>query len=350
MRGIGTLYAGLILLLALTTTAVYTFYVGRSSVHALREQEMLYEEARFLAEHANVTGNAVALPGAADVIVVDPEGVPHVARGVKALRLPWSSGASRIYVAVRGRLRVGAADPAAAAAVAAAAVEPQQPQATAPAANASSGGCLDPETLSRLAATGLEAGVAVLAANPRSTLNPGVTWFVGRIDGNGYFVYSMKLVEPYEKNGTTICGKYVTNDPYTREHSVECGSCISVQQPPGVREACFDRQQLTLTLANNIVVRLTYNGTGDSLRHDIYVEAPFGSLTHTRLELVKSNGPGAGLYPPVRIDPSGVARSSCGTGPQVVYLDVRRAAVLQLNTTLLPVQPPTSSGGGGVTR
>ncbi len=341
VKGIGTLYVGLLLLLAITSTAVYTFYVARSGVQAVREQGMLYEEARFLAEHANVTGGVVELPRAADVIVVDPEGVPHVARGVERLELPWDSGASRIYVAVRGRQRVGAADPAAAAAVAAAALEPRQ-QAAAPAApvNASLD-CLDSEALSRLAATGLTASITVAPTNEKSFYDTGemVRWKVGWVSNvSGFFYSSIWLTEPFEVNGETMCGRY-------QDIPVECGSCIAVDWPPGIREACLDQQQLTLTLTNNIVVKLAYSTEG-SLRHDIYVEAPPGSLAHTRLELViPPLGSAPGLHPPVRVDTSGVARSTCGTGPVVAYLDVERYAVLQLNTTLLPVQPQPSSGG-----
>jgi len=113
MRGIGTLYAGLVILTALAALTIYMVYTGRIVIQSIHEQQMLYEKARFIAEHVNISGDIVELPEPADLIIIDPNGVPHVAENVTRLQLPWSVSQSKIYIAVTGRLRVGAADPVA---------------------------------------------------------------------------------------------------------------------------------------------------------------------------------------------------------------------------------------------
>ena len=128
MRGMGALFAGLVVLLAVTALTVYMVHAYLVAQQSLREQQMLYEKARYIAEHANMTGNTVNLPEPADLIVIDPDGIPHVAKDVKQIQLPWSSAKTKIYVAVTGHLRVAASDPMArAAALASVAAAPLQP-------------------------------------------------------------------------------------------------------------------------------------------------------------------------------------------------------------------------------
>ncbi|HID40756.1 MAG TPA: hypothetical protein EYP33_01215, partial [Pyrodictium sp.] len=172
MRGIGTVYAGLIMLLALASVAVYTAYMGKTVTQAIYEQQQLYEHARFIAEHANITGSMIELPEPADIIVVDPQGIPHVARNVQQLQLPWPADQSKIYVAKRGRLRVGAADPVASSIAALASV------ASAPLTASSS---IDTEQLSQ------EADVAQLIA--RGYLDPLFVVYSDVLDPNSYRGY-----------------------------------------------------------------------------------------------------------------------------------------------------------------
>jgi len=113
MRGIGTVYVGLVLMVGLVALTVYIVHVYNVGLEAMREQQLLYERARFIAEHTSISGNTISLPQPADLIVVDPSGVPHLAKSVQRLQLPWPASETKIYVAVTGRLRVGAADPAA---------------------------------------------------------------------------------------------------------------------------------------------------------------------------------------------------------------------------------------------
>ncbi len=128
MRGIGTLFAGLVVLLAITALTVYMVHAYLVAQQSLREQQLLYEKARYIAEHANITGSTISLPEPADLIIVDPSGVPHVAKDVKTLTLPWSPANLKIYVVKRGRVRIAAADPVArAAALASVAAAPLQP-------------------------------------------------------------------------------------------------------------------------------------------------------------------------------------------------------------------------------
>ncbi len=123
MRAVGTLFAGLVVLVGLVMLTVYIVHVSRVATQAIHEQQQLYEKARYLAEHANITGNTIVLPEPADVIIIDASGVPHVAMNVTTVTLPWPADQSKkIYVAKRGRLRVGVADPVATALSAAASV------------------------------------------------------------------------------------------------------------------------------------------------------------------------------------------------------------------------------------
>ena len=112
MRGMGTLFAGLVVLLAATALTVYMVHEYLVAQQSLREQQMLYEKARYIAEHANITSEAVVeLPEPADLIVIDPKGIPHIAENVTRLALPWPVGNVKIFVAKRGNTGVGAADP-----------------------------------------------------------------------------------------------------------------------------------------------------------------------------------------------------------------------------------------------
>ena len=113
MRAISTLFVGLVLLTALVGIAIYIVHVSSVATQAIREQQMLYEKARYIADHTNISGNTITLPQPADLIIIDPSGVPHVAKNVKQLQLPWPASETKIYVVETGRLRVGAADPVA---------------------------------------------------------------------------------------------------------------------------------------------------------------------------------------------------------------------------------------------
>ena len=128
MRGMGTLFAGLVVLLAVTALTVYMVHAYLVAQQSLREQQLLYEKVHYIAEHANITGSTISLPEPADLIVVDPNGVPHVAENVKQLRLPWQGSGIRIYVVAKTRLRIATTDPVARAAALVAAA-PLQPHA-----------------------------------------------------------------------------------------------------------------------------------------------------------------------------------------------------------------------------
>ncbi|BES82558.1 hypothetical protein [Pyrodictium abyssi] len=165
LRGIGTVYAGLIMLLALASIAVYIAYMGRTVTQAIHEQQQLYERARFIAEHANISSNVISLPEPADIIVVDPNGIPHVAVNVTTVTLPWPADQSKIYVAKRGNLRVGAADPVASSVAAMASV------ASAPLETANNTANVDTESLVG------EAVREVLLVQYGPVLQP--VWFAG---------------------------------------------------------------------------------------------------------------------------------------------------------------------------
>jgi hypothetical protein len=102
IRGIGTLYAGLLIMTTLAGLAIYVVYIGKMSLHALRLQQALQEHVEYVALHANVSGDSITLPDHSDVIVVDEKDIPHIAVNVKQVSIPWNTGNARIYVVEHG--------------------------------------------------------------------------------------------------------------------------------------------------------------------------------------------------------------------------------------------------------
>ena len=112
MRSLGSLYAGLVLLVAAVSIAVLIAVEAGKAITALHEQQELYEKARYLAGRANVSTTVIELPEPVDLVVVDPNGMPHVARRAENITLPWRP--LKAYIVVHSPRRVAAADPAAA--------------------------------------------------------------------------------------------------------------------------------------------------------------------------------------------------------------------------------------------
>ncbi len=102
MRGIGTLYAGLLIITALAGLAIYTIYVGKISLQALHLQQTLQQQVEYIALHANISDNSITLPDYGDIIVVDKNNIPHVAVNVKHVYTPWSLNNLKVYIVKYG--------------------------------------------------------------------------------------------------------------------------------------------------------------------------------------------------------------------------------------------------------
>ena len=111
VQGVGTLYAGLVLALLMVSIAIYAVEVYRAAIKNVREVQLVYEEARWMAVNANVTKDMVVLPKPVDVVVIDPHGIPHVAKNTRSVSIPWGTGNVKLYIVVKGPLHVVAADP-----------------------------------------------------------------------------------------------------------------------------------------------------------------------------------------------------------------------------------------------
>ena len=102
VRGIGTLYAGLLILTTLIALTAYFVHVSRASLQALHFQRILQERATYIAMHANITDDIVILPDFSDIIVIDEASIPHIAVNVKEAPMLWDVSKVNIYVVKHG--------------------------------------------------------------------------------------------------------------------------------------------------------------------------------------------------------------------------------------------------------
>ncbi len=107
LRAVSTLYAGLVVLSALVTLTVYALALLNQSIDIVKQQEMMFIRAQRISSNVRIENDTLMLPEPVDIIIVDPNGVPHLARKASLLKVPWNLNMTEIYLVLHGRVSGG---------------------------------------------------------------------------------------------------------------------------------------------------------------------------------------------------------------------------------------------------